>query len=258
MAVVRYFVLLVALALPGLPFGAPAHAAEIKVLTAGAFKAVLLEFVAPFEKATGHKIVVENDTAGGLVRRVSGGEAFDLVVVSPEGFKTIADKGPFIAGDPVKLAGVGVGVAVKEGTAKPDISSVDALKKTLLAARSVAFIDPAAGGTSGIYLMRLFEKWGIADQIKPKAVLVPGGLVAAKVVGGEAEIGLQQISELLAVKGATLVGPLPDEVQTYTIYAGGLSAKAAQPEAARAFLKMLSAPDAAMTIKAKGMVPPGT
>lgn len=233
--------------------GAPVNAAELKVLTAGAYKPVLAELVAPFEKATGHKVTVDNDTAGGLVRRISGGEAFDIVVNTPAGFKDLAAKGSYIAGEPQTLATVGVGVAVKDGAPKPDISTVEAFKKALLDAKSVAFVDPAAGGTSGIYIMSLLEKWGIADKIKPKAVLVPGGLVLTRVASGEAEIGMQQISEVLAVKGVSLVGPLPAEIQISTSYSGAISASTKEPDAAKALMTMLSGPVAAAVLKAKGM-----
>src|SRR5581483_1335710 len=192
---------------------APASAAEIKVLTAGAYKAVLLDLIGPFEQATGHKVTVQNDTAGGLVRRIFGGETFDVTVNTPAAFKDLAGKGDFIAGEPVALATVGVGVAVKDGLPKPDISSVDNFKKAMRDARKVAFIDPAAGATTGIYLMGLFDKWGMGEEIRAKAVLVPGELVASRIVSGEADIGMQQISELIAVKGAQFVGPLPAEIQ---------------------------------------------
>jgi molybdate transport system substrate-binding protein len=236
--------------------GAPADAAELKVLTAGAFKPVLVELVAPFEKATGHKVTFDNDTAGGLVRRISGGEPFDLVVNTPAGFKNLSEKGKYVEGEPQTLATVGVGVAVKDGAPKPDISTVDSFRKALLDAKSVAIVDPASGGTSGIYLMGLFEKWGIADKIKPKAVLVPGGLVLARVASGEAEIGMQQMSEVLAVKGVTLVGPLPAEIQVNTTYSGAIASSTKEPDAAKALMKMLSGAESAVVVKSKGMTPP--
>ncbi len=114
---------------------------------------------------------------------------------------------------------------------------------------------PAAGGSSGIYLARLFEGWGIADQIRSKAVLVPGGLVATRVVSGEAELAIHQISEILAVAGADLVGPLPTDIQNFTVYAGAVSAQASAPEAARAFLSALSSLEASRALERKGMMP---
>ncbi|NVO16203.1 MAG: substrate-binding domain-containing protein [Rhodoplanes sp.] len=237
--------------------GAPAHAADIKVLTTGAYKSVVQEMVAPFEKATGHKVEVVNDTAGAVVKRVAGGETFDVLVLTPGGFTELAKSGRVVADTPVGLAKVGIGVAVKQGAAKPDISTADAFKRALLNARAVAMIDPAAGGSSGIYLMKLFERWGIADAVKAKAVLVPGGLVATRVVSGEADLAIHQISEIIAVKDAVLVGPLPADIQNFTVYAGGVSATSKAPDAARAFLKVLSGPEAARVLAAKGMEPAG-
>jgi molybdate transport system substrate-binding protein len=147
---------------------------------------------------------------------------------------------------------------VKEGAPKPDISSVDAFKKTLLAAKSVAYIDPAAGGSSGIYVAGLLDKLGIAADVKPKAKLIPGGAVAEHIARGEAEIGIHQISEILPVKGITLIGPLPADIQNYTVYAAGLGANGKESEAAKALLKTLSGPGAADVLKSKGMEPAGS
>jgi len=240
--------------------GAPrgAAAAEIKVLTAGAFKQVLLVLVPDFEKQTGHKVVLENDTVGALTKRIEGGEAFDLAVLTPAAVNDLSTKGKFVAGSRTNLGRVGVGVVVKEGAPKPDISSVDAFKKTLLAAKSVAYIDPAAGGSSGIYVAGLLDKLGIAADVKPKAKLIPGGAVAEHIARGEAEIGIHQISEILPVKGITLVGPLPADIQNYTVYAAGLGANGKESEAAKALLKTLSGPAAADVLKSKGMEPAGS
>jgi molybdate transport system substrate-binding protein len=230
-----------------------ARAAEIKVLTAGAFKPVVTEVVADFEKQSGHKVVVENDTAGALTKRINGGEAFDLVVLTPGALEELTKAGKIVPGSSTRLARVAIGVAVKRGAAMPDISTVAAFQNALLAARAVAYIDPAAGGSSGIYLSQLFEKMGIADRIKPKAVLVPGGLVAQRLVNDQADIAIHQISEILAVPGATLVGPIPAEIQNYTVYAGGLSASAKEADAARALLAALKSESAHGIMKAKGL-----
>ena len=240
--------------------GAPrgAAAAEIKVLTAGAFKQVLLVLVPDFEKQTGHKVVLENDTVGALTKRIEGGEAFDLAVLTPAAVNDLSTKGKFVAGSRTNLGRVGVGVVVKEGAPKPDISSVDAFKKTLLAAKSVAYIDPAAGGSSGIYVSGLLDKLGVAADVKPKAKLIPGGAVAEHIARGEAEIGIHQISEILPVKGITLVGPLPADIKNYTVYAAGLGTNGKESEAAKALLKTLSGPAAADVLKSKGMEPAGS
>jgi molybdate transport system substrate-binding protein len=234
---------------------AASQAAEVRILTAGAMKAVVLALVPDFEKKTGHKVVLDNDTAGGLVRRIEGGEAVDLAVITPGALKTLAGKGK-VTGTPVAVARVGVGVVVKEGAAVPDISTVEAFKSALKAAKSVAYIDPASGGSSGIYLTGLFEKLGIADDIKPKAKLKKGGYVAELIANGEAELGLHQISEILPVKGVKLVGPLPAEIQNYTTYAAALGAQTQQKDGAEAMLKMLAGPEAEGLLKARGMERP--
>ena len=232
-----------------------ANAAEMKILTAGAMKAVVLELVPAFEKETGHKAVVDNDTAGGLARRIEGGEAFDLAVITPGVLNDLAGNGK-IAGSRVNVARVGVGIVVKEGAPSPDVSNVEAFKRALLAAKTVAYIDPASGGSSGIYLAGLFDKLGIAAEIKPKAKLKQGGYVADLIASGEAELGLHQISEILPVKGVKLVGPLPAEIQNYTTYAAAVGKDAKQPEAATAMLKLLAGPSAESVLKARGMERP--
>jgi len=232
------------------------EAAEVRILTAGAMKAVVLELVPAFEKETGHKAVVDNDTAGGLSKRILGGEAFDLVIVTPAVVEDLTGKGKVAAGSSARVARVGVGVAVKDGAPLPDISTVDALKRALLAAKTVAYIDPASGGSSGPFVVGLFEKLGIAAEMKPKTKLKNGGYVADLVASGEAEIALHQISEIAPVKGAKLVGPLPAEIQNYTAYAVGVAADAKQPDAARVMIKLLSGSDAADVLKRRGMEKP--
>ncbi len=247
------------LALATLGPASRAQAAEIKVLTAGAFKPVVTALVPEFEARTGHRLVVDNDTAGALARRIGGGEAFDLVVLTPVAIEQLARSGQVQAGSAQRLARVAIGVAVKQGAPKPDIASVEAFKAALLAARAVAYIDPAAGGSSGIYLQQLFDKWGIAAQLAPKAVLVPGGLVAQRLLNGQADLALHQISEILAVPGAELVGPIPAEIQNYTVYAAGLPAAAgdaAKAAAAREFLALLAGDRARAVLKEKGMEAP--
>ena len=233
-----------------------ANAAEIKVLTAGAYKPVVTALAPEFEQRTGHKLVVDNDTAGALARRIGNGEAFDVVVLPTGGLEQLTKSGKVVAGSTSQLARVAIGVAVKRGAPMPDIGSVAAFKQTLLDARAVAYIDPVAGGSSGIYLSQLFEKMGIAAQIKSKAVLVPGGLVAQRVVNGEADLALHQISEILAVPGATLVGPIPAEIQNYTVYAGGVGAAARDVAAAQALLTLLGSANAQSVLKEKGMEAP--
>lgn len=231
---------------------APASAADLKLLTAGAFKPVAQELATEFEKRTGHKVTIENDTAGGVARRIREGEYFDVAVIPP------LTLGPFLGGRLVEssakaLARVGIGVAIRQGTPVPDISTVDAWKQSLLKARAIAYTDPASGGTAGTYLAGLFEKMGIAAELRPKTVLVKGGLAAEKLISGEADIAMQPTSELLAVPGAQLVGPIPLEVQTYILYSGAVSSGARDQAAADALLRALWGPDKEALLKKKGM-----
>jgi len=237
---------------------ATAQGAEVKILAAGAMKAVVLELLPQFEKETGHKVVLDNDTAGGLAKRIEGGEAFDVAVITPGVLGDLAKKGKVVADSRVNVARVGIGVVVKEGAPIPDVSSVEAFKHALIAAKSVAYIDTAAGGSSGIYLAGLFDRLGIADQIKPKAKLKKGGYVAELIANGEAELGLHQISEILPVKGVKLAGPLPADIQNYTTYAAALGADAKEPDAARALIKLLTGAAADSVLKARGMERPPT
>jgi hypothetical protein len=158
--------------------GHVASAAEIKVLTAGAMRGVVVALIPDFEKQTGHKVTIDNATAGALAKRIAGGEAFDVAIVTPVVVDDLASKGKIVPGSRIDLAKVGMGVAVKEGAAVPDIGTVDAFKRTLLAARSVAYIDPKAGGSSGIYFDKLLDRLGIGGDIRPKAKLKQGGYVA--------------------------------------------------------------------------------
>lgn len=235
-----------------------ASAAEIKVLTAGAFKPVAAAVAPAFEKRTGNTVVVVNDTVGALVRRIAAGEAFDVAVLTPEAVAVLGRAGRVISGSSVPLARVGIGVAVKDGAPAPDIGSVTAFTRALLTARTVAYVDPASGGSSGVYLAQLFERLGISDRIGPKALLVPGGLVATRVVSGEADLALHQISEILAVPGARLVGPIPAELQSYTVYQGAIGATVRDRDAASAFLQDLAGAKATSALKEMGMeVPSG-
>lgn len=232
-----------------------ARADTIKVLTTGAFKQVVVALVPAFEARTGHKVEVQNDTAGALAKRIADGESFDVLVLTPAGLKTLATEGKVVPTSVAPLARVAIGVAVKAGAAQPAMASVEDFKQTVLAARKVAYIDPAAGGSSGIYLDGLFQRMGIAEAVRAKAVLVPGGLVADKLVSGEADLAIHQISEILPVAGAQLVAPLPEAIQNYTTYAGGVSAASHHAQTAQAFLAALSDAEAAQTIRAKGMLP---
>jgi molybdate transport system substrate-binding protein len=236
--------------------GQAARAAEIKLLTAGAMRAVVVALLPDFEKETGHKVAIDNATAGTLKKRIEDGEAFDVAIITPAVVDDLAGKGKIVAGSRIDLAKVGMGVAVKEGAAVPDIGSVEAFKRMLLAAKSVAYIDPKAGGSSGIYFDKLLDRLGIGDQIRPKAKLKQGGYVAELVASGEAEVAIHQISEIVPVKGAILVGPLPADVQNFTTYSAGLGAAARDAAAAKALIQFIAGPASGPILKTKGMEKP--
>ena len=230
-----------------------AQAAEIKVVSGGAFKQVLNALAAEYRKETGIKLDITYRTVGQHLDLIRGGqEEFDVAVLTPAAIDDLAKEGKVVAGTRADLAKTGIGVVVKAGAPAPDISTVDAFKRALLAAKSVAFIDPKAGGSSGIYVEGLLDRLGIADQVNAKAVLVHGGAVADHVADGEAEIGIHQISEILPVAGVRLVGPLPPEIQNFTVYAAGVGATAKDGNTARALVKFLAGPSALPIIKAKG------
>jgi molybdate transport system substrate-binding protein len=233
-----------------------AAASELKAVSGGAFKQVLTALTAQYQAESGNTVAVTYQTVGQHLKLIRAGEeSFDVAVLTPEAIDSLAKEGKIVPGSRADLARTGVGVVVKQGTPLPDIGTVDAFKQTLIAAKSVAFIDPQAGGSSGIYVEKLLERLGLAATVNAKAVLVHGGAVATHVVDGEAEIGIHQISEILPVKGAVLVGPLPAEIQNFTTYSAGLGSSAADLAVATGFIRFLAGPHALAVIKEKGMEP---
>ena len=233
-----------------------AQAAEIKVVSGGAFKQVLNALAAQYRKDTGDALAITYRTVGQHLDLIRGDqEPFDVAILTPEAIEALTKDRKVAPGSRTDLAKTGIGVVVKAGAPLPDISTVEAFKRTLLAAKSVAYIDPKAGGSSGIYIGGLLQRLGVAAQVNAKAVLVHGGAVADHVADGEAELGIHQISEILPVAGVVLVGPLPADIQNFTVYAAGIGARAQDVTAATALLKFLSGPEAIAIIKAKGMQP---
>ena len=237
---------LIALAVLVAAFAARAEAAEIKVLSAGAVKAVIVDVSDAFEKQSGHKLTASFGTVG-VTKQKLAAEPADVVIMTDVAIDEAIGHGAVVAGTRNDIARAGVGVGVKEGAPKPDISTPEALKKTLLAAKSLVYVDPAQGATSGIHFASVLQRLGIADAVKSKTILWPGGYAAEAVLKGQAEIVVHQISEILPVKGVTLVGPLPKDLQKITIYSAGIASKSEVPDAARAFISYLVSPP----IKAK-------
>ena len=223
-------------------FAARAEAAEIKVLSAGAVRAVVTEVANIFVNDTGHSMKGKFGTVGVVRGMLADGEPADVVIATDVAIDELTKQGVVVAGTRADVARAGVGVGVREGAPRPDISTPEAFKQTLLAARSIVYVDPAQGATSGIHFASVLRRLGITDQVKDKSILWPGGYAAEAVQKGQAEIVVHQISEILPVKGVTLVGPLPTELQKVTVYSAGLAAKAAAPEAARAFIAFLASP----------------
>src|SRR5215831_8763680 len=210
------------LALLGITPGTIARAAEINVLSAVALHPAIDALIPDFEKSSGHKVTVAYGTAGGVAERVQKGESVDLVISAAPRIDQLQAQGKVLAGSRVNIAKVGVGVFVRKGAAKPDISSADAFKRSMLAARSIAYPDPAGGGASGIYVASLLERLGIAAEMKSKTRLSTLGTLYANVASGEIEIGFNQVSEILAQPTVELVGPLPSAIQNFTQFAPGI------------------------------------
>jgi molybdate transport system substrate-binding protein len=223
--------------------------ANLKVMLSAGFKEAYLELLPGFERATGHKVENLWVPSSQMVSRLKGGEIVDLVVMSAASLEEL--KNAAVITEYTSLARSGIGVAVKAGAPKPDISSGDAVKRAVLAAKGIAY----SSGPSGLYLIKLFERMGIAGAIAHKVTQtqgVPSGNVVAR---GEAEIAFQQVSELLPVPGIELVGPLPPDIQEITVFAAGLHARAPEPVAAKALVGHLAAPVAAPVIRKHGMEP---
>lgn len=230
-----------------------ARAADIKVICSNGFAAVMQELGPQYERASGHKLIVSYGLAAVLGKSIEGGEAFDLTILAPPQIDALIRQGQIAADSRTVLARSGIGVMVRSGAPKPDISTVDAFKRALLGAKSIAFPPQ---GQSGIYLTGLIERLGLTEALKTKMMPIANGpLTGETVARGEAELGITPIGELLAVKGVALVGPLPAEVQNYIVQTAGVSAAAAQGMAARDFLKFLMAPANAHVIAEKGMEP---
>lgn len=233
---------------------AEVEAAEIKVLSAGAMKAMVAELGAEFTRETGHTLALTSGTVGQLRDRLLAGEAADVVVMSDTAIEQLIDQGQLVRGSRVDIARTGIGVAVRDGAPRPDIATPEAFKQALLSAKSIAYVDPASGATSGIYFASLLQRLGIADAVKDKTVLRRGGgYVAELVVRGEAELAVHQISEIIPVKGATLVGPLPRELQKITVYSAALPTRAAATEAAKAFVELMARPGFKARLAAAGL-----
>jgi molybdate transport system substrate-binding protein len=224
----------------------------LRVFASNSIRAAMAELVPQFERASGNSVAVSYDPAKILLERIGKGETADLVITGSGAIDALVKQGKILAGSRRVLARCRVGVAVLAGAPKPDIGSVEALKRALLRARSVAYTQE---GASGMHFSGVIERLGIANEVKAKAVRQPGGLVGELVAAGKAEIAIQQIPELLAVPGIELVGPLPAEIQLVTVSSAGIFAGSREAEAAQRFIEFLVTPAAVRVIRAKGLEP---
>lgn len=231
---------------------ASAHAADITVLASPAMKEAYLELVPRFEQARGHKVTTTWAGTADIMKRMQAREKFDVVIAAGNSIDELTDTGHLMAGSRKDLARSGVGVMVRAGAPKPDISTAEAVKKAVLAAKSIGI----STGPSGVYMGGLFEKMGIAEQVKAKLKVPPSGAQIAELVAkGDIELGFQQVSEIVHVKGAQLVGPLPAEIQRITVFAGAVHAASQEPDAARELLEFLASSEHAPLLQKHGLEP---
>jgi molybdate transport system substrate-binding protein len=228
-----------------------AQAAELKLLAGNALKTVMDTLGPQFEKETGSTLSITVGTTTQLKGRIDSGEAFDAVILAKPGLDELAGQGKIVDSTRAVIARSGIGVAVRKGAPKPDLDSDDAFKHAMLDAKSIGYVDQTPTAAA---LKSLFAKLGIADAMKSKSKAL-NMQAAVAVAGGDVEIGLTQIPEILPYPGVELAGPLPADIQTYTAFAGGVGAAAQNPSGAAALIKFLTGPNAAPVIKAKGMEP---
>jgi molybdate transport system substrate-binding protein len=233
---------------------ATAGAAEIKTLITTAMEEAIVELVPPFERSTGHKVTVSYDPSGGLARRLRGGEFADMILIASRELDQLIAEGK--AKERADVSRTGIALAVRKGAPHPDVSTPEALKRTLLAAKSIGHTAPAGGGITALHVQNVFKRLGITEQVTPKVKLAaggPNGRVSVLVATGEAEIGLQQLSELMSNPNVEVIGLLPDSLQQITINAAGITSVAKEPEAARALIRHLATPEALAIYKGKGL-----
>jgi molybdate transport system substrate-binding protein len=229
-----------------------ADAAEIKVLSTQATEQAYRELVPRFEKESGHQVTTIFTGTLDLQKRIAAGEAYDLIIMAGPAIDDFIKAGKIVPGSRVDLAKSAVGVGVRAGARKPDIGTTDALKKALLSAKSIGY----STGPSGVYIASLFQRLGIAAEVAPKLRQTPTGVFVGSIVAdGEAEIGIQQVSELAHFDGVDFVGPLPADVQQITVFSSGVQVGAKEVDAARAWVKFLTAPGSAPAYKSRGLEP---
>src|SRR4051812_587495 len=229
------------------------RAAEVKVFTSVALTTALNEVSPIFEQKTGHKLVVDFNLAAVQKKRLLDGDRADAIILTRSMMEDLAKQNKLTPGKLVNVAGTPVALAARAGVPKPDISTVQAFKQTLLSAHSISYADPAKGGLSGVVASRAIERLAIAEQMKAKTTLVPAGPQSPDLVAkGEVELGIAQASEIVPIAGIQLVGPLPGELGSLILFTGGVGAETQLADAAKAFIDFLSGPEAAPHFKSNG------
>jgi molybdate transport system substrate-binding protein len=231
---------------------ADAHAAELKVLSGNGARAAVRELASQFERATGHKVSLRFEVNAALKRKIEAGETFDVAILNPPVIEDLIRQGKIVAGSRADIGRAGLGVAVRAGAPKPDIGSVEAFKRALLAAKSIAY---PGEGASGVYFAGLVDRLGIGAEMKPKMRPMPAEDTVEVVARGEADMVVVVSSRIYDVEGIDPVGPLPAELQTMIGFAAALGAAAKEVEAGKALIRFVSAPEAAPTLTAKGVTP---
>jgi molybdate transport system substrate-binding protein len=238
--------MLAVLSMPG-----PGQAAEITVLTNMGVVSAVRDLAPAFERASGHKVIVSFEVGSAMMHKINANVPADLVTLGPDAIDDLIRRDKVVSR--FNFARAGIGVAVKAGAPRPDIGSAEAFKQSMLAAKSIAY---SRTGASGVYVAKLMQRLGIADELKDRTKLVDGVPVAELVARGEVEIGMQQINVILPVAGVDYIGPLPGELQGYVPFVVGLLAVSKEPEAAQAMVRFMTAPEAAPLIRKSGMEPP--
>ena len=234
-----------------------ANAAEITVLSVGALKSSMMVIIADFEKSSRHKVKVESGAAGPMVARIQNGEVVDVAVVTAAQLEKLVSQGKVVPGTQVKVGKIGMGLAASKSVAKADISSMDAFKHTLVAAKSIGHTDPAGGASSAIYAAKMLGGLDIAEEIKPKIKIFASNAKLFEALSkGDVELGFGQMTEILAASQVTFVGPLPAPIQNYSLFAAGVVVTAKEPDAGKAFVQFLTSPSALAVMKAKGVESP--
>jgi molybdate transport system substrate-binding protein len=233
-------------------------ATELEVLSTTAMKSTLDALMPQYERSSGHRVLCDYGPSTQISKRIADGEIADVAIITGPALEELIRSGTIATGSRVDIARSEIGVAVRAGTPRPNISTPQGFKAALLAAKSIAMSNPVGGGQSGAHLQKVFEQLGIADTLRPKISYGaggPAGLIGLFLLRGEAELGIQQMPELMAVPGIDIIGPLPSEVQSVTLFSAGTFAASRLADAAQSFVQHLRTPAAMAVMKAKGLEP---